>query len=241
MSRLLAALLLVVSVVVATGCSTSAAPSDLLERVEELERRQNAHDIDAVLEMYSEYAHWEFPYRRDFSVERRAFRDLLELEASLDSEIDFRECRQEGYLVRCASSETSRFSEMHGCGEWNSPEVVFTFDQSGLIERVRWGDKDEEAYAELAPVWVAMEMWATEHHPDLYGAMVVPGEGRLRWDAEAGENLLALSRKWIDAGRPHLDEAKEKIAEHLERQARIESGEPLDDEDDEDTGSDVAL
>ena len=198
------------------GCpnDSGATDIDLVPTVQELAARINAGDIDGAVDLFSEDAHWEFPHSKDFTVERRSFANAWSLDHELNAHYAVEDCRQEGLTVTCTVIETNDWLGLHGLPPSRSPNARFVFNADGKIERLVWGERDKELHRQMRPIWIAFEKWATENYRDEFEKMVVPGEKRLRWNAETGRILMKLGREWVEAGRPGLEEARRRVEQN---------------------------
>ncbi len=200
------------------GCpsDSGATDIDLVPTVQDLAARINAGDIEGAVDLFSEDAHWEFPRSKDFTVERRSFANAWSLDRELNAHYTLEDCRQDGLTVICTVIETNDWLALHGLPPSRSPNARFLFNSEGKIERLVWGERDKELYRRMRPIWIAFEKWARANHRDEFDKMVVPGEKRLRWNAEAGRIMMKLGRQWIEAGRPGLEDVRRKIEQHEE-------------------------
>ncbi|GAB4374231.1 MAG: hypothetical protein Kow0062_12010 [Acidobacteriota bacterium] len=206
------------------GCpgASEATDEDLVPKVHQLVDALNAGDFDAALALFSDDAHWEFPDKQDFTVERRSFARAWSLDRALGVRLALEECTQQDRTVTCTLIENNDWLALHGLGEWRARNTQFVFDEQGRIRRMIFGERDEELFRDLRIVWIAFESWATKEHPREFEKLMVPGERRLRWTAEAGELLMKLGREWVEAGRPGMDAAREKVEKYLDERRRRE-------------------
>jgi hypothetical protein len=177
-------------IVLLAGCSTSRSPFDVLKKCEVA---ANEHDVDALLELFSDDAEFDFG---PIGIVRgkQAIRHLHEYDRALNTHLRFEGIRVEGTQATCRIIETNDWLSTAGIGELAFSEAVFESDESGLIARVK-ATMTPESSSLLLDKLGQFDTWAREHQPEAYSRLF-NDDGSFDFGYESGVEVLTLLKQW---------------------------------------------
>ncbi len=165
---------------------------DVVRCVQQLQDAMNGHDIDAILQLFTEDATFEIDARPPW-VGRTQIREILEYDAAVHGRLHFLNCRPEADGVTCELLDQNDRLAAIGIEtlRYSSCQVGFQAGRVTRFSAVREATgaaRSRDAYGRFLP-------WLAVHYPADRARLFTP-EGRFIQNGPHGARVVALLHEW---------------------------------------------
>lgn len=172
---------------------------DLLNLVRAFQEAVNEHNVDKVMEMFTDNAQFELVGISKYSG-KKEIRNVFDYDAGVNTQLKFIDCKSEGNKVNCKFIERNDRLSAIGIDELEYPVCTILF-RDRLIENFS-AEISPEMVQYNTEVWQKFMPWFSQNYPDEYSKMITP-EGRFIYNRENGADVVPLLRKWREEQEKH--------------------------------------
>ncbi len=185
----LQALCLLASLICILACSTSSSPEEIVQNYKEA---LNSHNVDSLMNYFSDDIVFEIPSMRMKLSGKPALRGLAGYDSVLNTNMVLTNIRVGGDTVICGITETNEWMNAAGMTSAHYPEAIFVVI-NGKISHIKTEISDSSA-ADFDKVLSEFVPWANENYPESVTEMMP--EGNFVFNAKNGETVVRLLRQW---------------------------------------------
>lgn len=171
------------------GCARQPSTETI---VENYRVALNSHNVDELMQVYSDDIRFEIPSMRMMLSGKDALRGIAEYDSVLNTIMTLSNIRVSGDSVLCEITETNDWMNAAGFSSAHYPQAVFVV-KGGKISYIGAVISDSSAKYFRNTLQSFMP-WGNDNYPDDMAEMMP--EGDFIFNAKSGETIIRLLREW---------------------------------------------
>ena len=177
---------------------TLAQEDDLIALVQTYQEAANNHDLDAIMDMFTDDAEFELVGQAKITGHEQ-LRALHDYDTGLHTELQFYNCVAAENTVTCEVREQNDWQRAANIPEYHYTSAVFTF-KDGLIQKIVATMSPESAQV-LGATMQAFNKWAMGKRPDAVAKLLTP-DGQFIYAQESARIVVDLLKEWQASVNP---------------------------------------
>lgn len=171
------------------GCARQPSTETI---VENYRVALNSHNVDELMQVYSDDIRFEIPSMRMMLSGKDALREIAEYDSVLNTIMTLSNIRISGDSVLCEITETNDWMNAAGFSSAHYPQAVFVV-KGGKISYIGAVISDSSAKYFRNTLQSFMP-WGNDNYPDDMAEMMP--EGDFIFSAKSGKTIIRLLREW---------------------------------------------
>lgn len=175
-----------------TACSSTKAP-DAIDQVKAYEAAHNAYDVEATMALFAKDAVFELVGQATLP-NLEAIRAIHGYDRGIQAQVTFQNCVADGLTVTCEAVEQNDWLSTAGLGGIFYPSSVFTFTETGQIQKIAATLSPEDGAA-MGGVLAEFIPWLMTERPEEAKSLFTP-EGVFIYSEVNGVLVIDLLAQW---------------------------------------------
>lgn len=170
-----------------------AAAIESIELVQAYEAAHNNDNVEATMAMFAEDAVFELVGQGTLS-DLEAIRAIHDYDKGIQARLSFENCVADGLTVTCEAREQNKWLAAAGLEEIFYPSSVFTFNETGRIEKIMATVAPEDGTA-MGAVLAEFVPWLMAERPSEFEQLFTP-DGQFIYSENSGLMVVDLLQQW---------------------------------------------